>query len=390
MTAVHALGQALHSTIDLSALLVALDGFLMQTVKPERVVFIVRTPDGTPATTYFFHGADHSKALEGVATNVHAPLFFQEHEEEESHGCFAAVVPLFAHEHTSSTMLLGKKLSDDIFRSKDIELLSIVAHQAGMAIENAQLYEAERRHGAELERRVRERTEEIRSMQEAQSKFVTDISHELQTPVAVLTANMEIVEGKRTGNRKMALAVASATLGRMAQMVSHLLANARLNFSKEKLHKKEIVVENLLEQAYNDCFVLAEDKKVLLSYSSDPVRIVGDADRLKEVILNLISNALKHTERGGKIVLSGKKVGHCAEISVGDSGSGIAPDKIPHIFERFYRIDANEHPGNGLGLDICRQIVEMHGGNIRAESEPGKGSVFIVSLPLAPLVSKNL
>jgi signal transduction histidine kinase len=258
-----------------------------------------------------------------------------------------------------------------------------VAHQAGIAIENAWLYEASQRHGEELEERVRERTEKILSMQEAQSKFLTDVSHELQTPMAVFKSNMEVLMGKHNGNKKTALAVMATTLECMSSMIGHLLAAARLNFSKEKLHKKEIAVENLLEEAYHDCFILAEDKGVLLSYASEPIRIMGGWEQLKEVILNLISNALKHTASGGKIVLRGKVLGERAEISVEDTGSGIAPEDLPHIFDRFYRIRADACLGTGLGLDICKKIIELHGGNIRAESELGEGSRFIVSLPHA-------
>ena len=365
----------------------------MRTIKPERIVFIIYGVDREPLATFFFHGAERvltpkEEAMEKalvvkLAADARAPIFFQEQEEAEGdHGAIAAIIPLLAQKGPVAVMLLGKKLSDDIFRSKDIELLSVIGHHAGMAIENARLYAASQRYGEELEEKVRERTEEMRSMQEAQSKFVTDVSHELQTPVAVLTANMEILEGKRTGNRKIALSVTAATLARMAQMVDHLLAIARLNFSKDKLHKKEIVVDDLLEEAYNDCFILAEDKGVLLSYASDPLRIIGDHNKLKEVVLNLMSNALKYTPRGGKIALLAKKVDENAEISVHDTGSGIPPDKLSYIFERFYRINADECPGSGLGLDICKQIVEMHGGTIRTESVLGKGSTFIVSLPL--------
>lgn len=388
--AVHELGPLLHSTIDLPALLVTLDGFLMRTIKPERVIFVI--PDAE--VTFFFHGterflspkeeADEKASIITLSRNISAPIFFQEHEKTVGdHGAIVAIIPLVAQKGPAATMFLGKKLSDDIFRSNDIALLSVVGHHAGMAIENARLYVASRRYGAELEEKVRVRTEEIRGMQAAQSKFMTDVSHELQTPVAVLRANMEILEGRRKGSRKIALSIASVTLARMAQMVDHLLAVARLNFSKDKLHKREIVVDDLLGDAYNDCLILAEDKGVLLSYASDPIRITGDKDKLKEVILNLMSNALKYTARGGKIVLLAKKAGDRAEISVRDTGTGIPPDKLPHIFERFYRINAGDCPGSGLGLDICKQIVEMHGGTVRAESAVGKGSIFIVSLPLA-------
>lgn len=397
MTAVHELGPLLHATIDLESLLRGIDGFLARTIKPECVAFVVAAR-GVPLVRIFPHRAAHAAvptseaALLQASVNANRPVFFQ--EEKWGAGLarpegIVAVIPLLAHEGRIATLFLGKKLSDDIMRTKDIELLLVLAHHAGLAIENARLYEAERRHGEELERRVAERTEEVRHMQETQARFVTDISHELQTPVAVLAANMEVLEGKRKGSRAMALAAASSALDRMAQMVDHVLAIARLNFSKEELHKTEIAVENLVEDIYHDCAILAEEKGITLSYMSDAIRVIGDRDKLKAVILNLISNALKHTPRGGKIALTAKVREGRAEICVRDTGTGIPPDKLPHIFERFYRINAGDGRGSGLGLDICKQIVEMHGGAIHAGSVLGEGSAFTFSLPLAAVVTPS-
>ncbi len=359
-------------------------------MKPERTVFVIHDATGRRLMRSFFHGPrvpaggmKYEEAIMALAVGTRGTVFFQEQgENPDAETGIAAILPLFAREGSTATMLLGKKLSGDIFRLKDIELLSVLTHQAGMAIENARLYEAAQRHGETLEGRVRERTAELQNMQEAQSKFVTDISHELKTPVVVLKANMDILEGKRKGNRKTALAVASTTLGHMAQMVDHLLAIARLNFSKEKLHKQEILVENLLEEVYNDCSILAENAGITLSYSSGNFPVLADREKLKAVILNLVSNALKHTPREGKITLSGKKEGERAEIVVEDTGSGIAPEDAVHIFERFYRISGDRSSGTGLGLDICKKIAEMHGGTIMVESAIGKGSKFTVSLPL--------
>lgn len=388
ISAVHELGPLLNATINLEALLKTLDDFLMRTIKPERMVFVIESADENALVRTFLHGADHTetdeKKMKALAKRTGETIFFQERREDgDGRAEIAAIIPLRAHTGRVATVLLGKKLSDDIFRSKDIALLSVVAHQAGMAIENARLYERSLRYGEELEARVRERTEKIQRMQDAQSKFLTDVSHGLQTPMAVFGVNMEILMGKRKGAKKAALVVMRATLERMSGMIDHLLAAARLNFSKEKLHKTDISVDDLLEEVYHDCFMLAEDKGIVLSYASFAVRIEGDREKLKEVILNLVSNALKHTPRGGKIVLAGRTVGNAAEIGVRDTGSGISPEDLPRIFDRFYRIRASDCPGTGLGLDICKKIVEMHGGNIKVESALGKGSTFTVAVPLA-------
>ena len=174
------------------------------------------------------------------------------------------------------------------------------------------------------------------------------------------------------------------TLDRLSRLIDNLLGVARLNFSKANLEKKQINVRKLLEEAYEDCRVLAKDKKIKLSFSSERCSVFGSAYKLKEVLLNLISNALKYTTSGGTISLSGKIIDDEVEISVTDTGSGISPKNLPRVFERLYRVDGNNSGGTGLGLYICRQIVEAHGGTITVESRLGEGSRFIIRLPYPP------
>jgi signal transduction histidine kinase len=256
-----------------------------------------------------------------------------------------------------------------------------------MAIENARLYEEVRAYSEDLETRVAERTEEIRSMYETQSKFLTDISHALQTPIAILRGNVEVLEQRVTPQTKDTMRVIVTTLNNMARLVGGVLESARLKFSKNKFYKTDIVVGILLEEVYEDCLILGEDKGVRLPFSSEEeIVVAGDKDKLKEVLLNLISNALKHTEPGGVISLLGRKKADCAEIIVEDTGCGIPAENLANIFERFYRIDGESIAGTGIGLHICKQIIEAHDGAITVESECGKGSRFIVHIPLKNLV----
>jgi two-component system phosphate regulon sensor histidine kinase PhoR len=251
-----------------------------------------------------------------------------------------------------------------------------------MAIENAMLYAALHRHAEELERRVHERTERIKNMYEGQSKFLADLSHEFQTPISILKGNVERLEKTNNTKKKSEFYTMETTLDRLSRLVGNLLSIARLNSPKANLEKKRINVEKLLEQAYDDCLVLANDKGITLSFSSEKCFLFGNIDKLKEVLLNLISNALKHTLPGGAISLSARVIDDEVEIAVADTGSGISRKNLPHVFERLYKIDDNGLGGTGLGLHICRQIIEAHGGTITAESTVGKGSRFIVHLPL--------
>ncbi len=140
----------------------------------------------------------------------------------------------------------------------------------------------------------------------------------------------------------------------------------------------------MLEEIYDDCYILSKNKGIEFSFSSEPMTISGDGYKLKEVFLNLLSNAFTHTCSGGSVYFGARRAGNNAEIVVTDTGSGIAPENIPHLFERFYRINNEPLKGNGIGLNICKQIIEVHGGTISVESELGKGSSFIVRLPLLP------
>jgi len=248
----------------------------------------------------------------------------------------------------------------------------------------------------------------FRAPRDERAEFISNISHELQTPIAILRGNVEVLQSGRVTDAERATAerVIVSTLDGMSRLIGNVLESAKLKFSKKILYEQDIVVNALLRETHEDCRLLAEDKGVRLLVEinmSDGEEVElcvrGNRDRLKEVLFNLISNALKHTPCGGTIALRAERAcghgvtaGASARITVEDSGCGIAPTALPHIFERFYRIEERAAdglgrsavPGTGIGLNICREIVEAHKGMIVAESAPGKGSRFIISLPLSP------
>jgi signal transduction histidine kinase len=253
----------------------------------------------------------------------------------------------------------------------------------------------------------------FRAPRDERAEFISNISHELQTPIAILRGNVEMLQSGRATDAERATAerVIVTTLDGMSRLIGNVLESAKLKFSKKILYEQEIAVCALLRETHEDCLLLAEDKGICLLLeidegAEDDISVRGSRDRLKEVLFNLISNALKHTPCGGTITLRAERVcglrGHgvgvtgVTRITVQDSGCGIAPEELPHIFERFYRIEnrplafaegdvaPSAEPSHGIGLNICREIVEAHKGTIVAESAPGKGSWFIISLPLSP------
>jgi signal transduction histidine kinase len=241
----------------------------------------------------------------------------------------------------------------------------------------------------------------FRGPRDVHAELIANVSHELQTPIAILRGNVELLQRGSTTDTERASAerVIVTTLDGMSRLIGNVLESAKLTFSasnKKIIAPQAVAVERLLQETSEDCLLLAEDKGVgLLVEAEEYIFVSADRDRLKEVLLNLISNALKHTPRGGVISLRAEHAGAAARIVVKDSGCGISPESLPHIFERFYQIRNNTFafadnastppaPSNGIGLNICRQIIEAHGGKITAESEVGKGSQFIIRLPLAP------
>jgi signal transduction histidine kinase len=226
---------------------------------------------------------------------------------------------------------------------------------------------------------------------------MADIAHDLQTPIAILRGNFEILRRSNAGDAERMLAgrVIETTLDGMARLVRGALDEARLHSPGRALFIRDVSLRSLLCETIEDCSILAQEKEVVLSIKggsgvlSDELFIRADRERVKEVLLNLISNAFKHTPPGGAVTLGAERAKTVARITVEDTGSGIAPIELPHIFERFYRIRSDAAnlavPGTGLGLHICRAIVEAHGGHIGAKSDPGKGSRFTISLPIAEL-----
>lgn len=242
----------------------------------------------------------------------------------------------------------------------------------------------------------------FRGPRDIHAEFITDISHELQTPIAILRGNVEVLQRRSTTEEERLVAerVIVNTLDGMSRLIGNVLESAKIKFSKKIFPKSIVGVGTLLWEVREDCCLLVEEKDIRFMVEAEEFLYVrADRDRLKEVLLNLVSNALKHTSPGGSISLLADRVKGAARIVIADSGCGIAPDALSHLFERFYQIKsgvsaladngvnpavASAVPSNGIGLNICKEIIEAHRGTITVESELGNGSRFIIHLPLTP------
>ena len=225
-------------------------------------------------------------------------------------------------------------------------------------------------------------------------RFTADASHELKTPLTVLRADLEraMSAPARGTEQLVALEEALQETTRMADLVDSLLTLARADEGRFDLHREPVPLEPLVRDVAETALILGEIAGIDVSLSGIvAVTVQGDRVRLRQLYLNLVTNAIKYTARGGKVELLLEARDGAAVFTVKDTGIGIAGADLPFIFDRFWRVDrarsrAGERAGVGLGLAICQWIAQAHGGSIAVSSRMGRGSAFAVTVPLIPLV----
>ncbi len=221
-----------------------------------------------------------------------------------------------------------------------------------------------------------------------QRRFIADVSHELRTPLTAMQGNLEVLARGAARDPQLlqeSLDDMRREVARLIRMVNDLLLLAR-NDAGIQIRREPVELDTLLLETHRELRPLAGQVQLRIG-EEDQVIVIGDRDRIKQALLNLGVNAIQHTPPGGIITLSLVRRDGYAALSVADTGYGIAPQDLPYIFDRFYRADRSRcHNGGGagLGLSIVRSVVEAHGGQVLVSSEPGKGSVFTMLLPLAP------
>ena len=221
-------------------------------------------------------------------------------------------------------------------------------------------------------------------------RFTADASHELKTPLMVLRAGVEraLVHPGTPGEILQSLDETLAQINQMTEMVENLLTLARADEGRAPLAVEESDLREVVVDVAETAGMLGENAGVSTTHSMPdvPVRLPVDRHRIREMLLNMVTNAIKYTPKGGTIGLSLEQDDGAVTFTVRDSGIGIAAGDLPHIFDRFWRADqarsrTGERPGTGLGLSITKWIAEAHGGSITVQSRPGRGSVFTVRMP---------
>lgn len=226
--------------------------------------------------------------------------------------------------------------------------------------------------------------ERLETLFTAQQRFLADVSHELRTPLTVIKGNADLI--RKFGPDEESLNSIKDEADRLTRMVEDLLLLAQAESGKLPLNLRTVMLDELLTDVLQEMRVLAGDKVHLKLTEIDQVTLSGDRDRLKQVFINLIANAIHYSPIGGDVYIGLSRSQEMARVTIRDMGPGIPAKDLPHIFDRFYRGEKSrtrsKTSGFGLGLSIAYFLVDAHGGRIEVSSQEGRGTTFAVYLPL--------
>ena len=227
------------------------------------------------------------------------------------------------------------------------------------------------------------------AMERVRRDFIADVSHELRTPISAIKLMVETIQLSNADPEAidMFFPKIATELTRITNLVEDLLALARNESGQVRLQRSQVDLRRLIDDALGTFRPRAQSLAIALEFlPGEPVQAEVDPERITQVVVNLVDNALRHTPPGGRIAVSVEGRGDEVVLTVADDGVGIPFKDLPHVFERFYVVErsrARESSGTGLGLAIVKQILEAHGGTIEAESDLGSGATFICRLPAA-------
>lgn len=299
--------------------------------------------------------------------------------------CVAGIPLLVNDDCVVGVLGIGFK-HEEAFNPRDREYCLALAQQAAQGLERARLLAAER----DARRREEAARKEAESANALKDQFLATLSHELRTPLTVIVAwSQQVMDRGLTGaalERAMSAIERNAKL--QTRLVEDLLDVSRIVHGKLVLDSKRLALGEVAKAAVQMVEKRAEMKGVRLQFDpgESDLEVFGDPQRLDQVVSNLLANGIKFTPAGGSVTLSLRREGESAHIDVIDTGAGIKPEFLPHLFDRFRQEDGSsqrEHGGLGLGLSIVRHLVSLHGGTVCAHSDgKGKGATFTVTLPL--------
>lgn len=273
-------------------------------------------------------------------------------------------VPMRTHSKVIGTLQAVNKLDGESFDEDDINTLTILASQAAIAIENARLFQ--------------------------QSDFIAEMVHELRTPLAALKASTVLLlrPDLPPERRQDIITTMQSETERLIRLTSDFLDLARLESGRSRLDLTRFDIHHLIMESIDVVMPQANARGIKIYTDADKYTVTADRGKIKQVLLNLLTNAIKYNRDGGEIHVRTRSLviqdQPFVQLSVADTGFGISKEHQKHMFEKFYRVadTAGYTQGTGLGLAIAKHIIEAHGGQITLESEQGVGSTFYITLPI--------
>jgi PAS domain S-box-containing protein len=291
-----------------------------------------------------------------------------------------ALVPLIARGRSLGALMLGRSAP---YEPDDIALLEELGRRAGSALDTAHLFEAERRINERLSEEITRREEADRKKDE----FLALLGHELRNPLAPIVTALDLIDMAGPVGFERERSVIRRQADHLTRLVDDLLDVSRVMREKIQLRKEPIELARVVTQAVEIASPLLEQRRheLVIDVPREGARVNADAMRLGQVFANLLTNAAKYTEPGGKIAIHARREGGAIEVAVSDNGNGISKGLLAHIFDPFVQSDRTidrAQGGLGLGLALVKSLTQLHGGKVSAHSDgPGKGSRFVVRLP---------
>jgi signal transduction histidine kinase len=316
---------------------------------------------------------------EEVKLNPRIARYFETAEGELEAVKAALIVPLKVENKLNGILLLGEKLSGEIYDDQELDMLMLLATQAAISLENARLYEGLAASNARLLEASR-----------LKSQFLANMSHELRTPLNSIIGFSKVLinrlDGDLTERQEAYVRSVHNSSRHLLELINSILDFSRIEAGKFEMRPEKVDLHDVVDECIESSMPLVRDKRVKIEQDI-PVELPpvdADRTRVKQVLLNLLSNAIKFTH-SGRVLVQVRHEGDALHVSVADTGIGIAPGDLQRLFEPFQRLDnplAQQADGTGLGLAISKKFVELHRGRIWAESRESHGSTFHFTLPL--------
>ena len=316
---------------------------------------------------------------EEAKLNPEIAAYFEAAENELEAINAALIVPLKIEGKLTGILLVGEKLSGDIFDDQELEVLAVLANQVAISLENARLYEELSETNAELMQASR-----------LKSQFLASMSHELRTPLNSIIGFSKVLlnrfDGELTERQETYIRSVHNSGAHLLQLINGILDFSRIEAGKLEMVSEEVDLHELIDECIESSMPLARGKqmKVEKNVPLELPPLSGDRTKIKQILLNLLSNAIKFTGQG-RVLVSVVPEPDAIRVSVADTGIGIREDDLARLFEPFQQLDnpvVRSAGGTGLGLAISKKFVELHGGRIWAESRENQGSTFHFTIPL--------